>query len=192
MGLSGGSGPRPAYERAAILQPDWSRTELWWIDERCVPPADSRSNYRTIRETLLDGLSRPPSAVHRVRGELSPEEAAREYDSALAGVTLTFALLGVGPDGHTASLFPDAASLDEEKRCAVAAEPGLEPLVPRVTMTRPLLAAAETMVYLVTGDSKSEAVERAFAQPPSPATPASLVRGRRTVAILDRAAASRL
>ena len=100
--------------------------------------------------------------------------------------------MGIGPDGHTASLFPNAPALDEAERRAVAAEAGLEPFVPRVTMTRPLLAAAETMVFLATGEGKAEAVERAFAGRPSPATPASLVRGRRTVAILDRAAASRL
>ncbi len=192
VALSGGSGPRPAYERAGILQPDWGRVELWWVDDRCVPPADGRSNYRTIRESLLDGLSRPPQAVHRIRGELSPAEAADEYDAALSGVTLSLALMGIGPDGHTASLFPNDPALDEAERRAVAVEAGLEPFVPRVTMTRPLLSAAETMVFLATGAGKAEAVERAFARPASPATPASLVRGRRTVAILDRAAASRL
>jgi 6-phosphogluconolactonase len=192
VGLSGGSGPRPAYERVAILRPDWGRVELWWIDERCVPPADGRSNYRMIRESLLDGLARPPAVVHRVRGELPPEEAAAEYDTALEGVTLTLAVMGIGPDGHTASLFPNAPALEETERRAVAVEAGMEPLVPRVTMSRPVLGAAETMVYLVTGEGKAEAVERAFAQPPSPDTPASLVRGRRTVALLDRAAASRL
>src|SRR5437764_14540844 len=69
IGLSGGSGPRPAYERAGILQSNWGKVELWWIDDRVVLPVDSRSNYRTIRESLLDGLSRPPAEVHRVRGE---------------------------------------------------------------------------------------------------------------------------
>ncbi len=192
IGLSGGSGPRPAYERAAILQPDWSRVELWWIDERCVPPADGRSNYRIVRESLLDGLARPPADVHRVRGELPPNEAAAEYDAALEGVALRLAVMGIGPDGHTASLFPNSPELDEGERRAVTAEPGLEPFVPRVTMTRPFLAEAETMLYLVTGEAKAEAVERAFAGEPSPDTPASLVRGRRTIAVLDRAAASRL
>lgn len=192
VGLSGGSSPRPAYERAGILQPDWGRVELWWIDERCVVPADGRSNYRLVRESLLDGLARPPAVTHRVRGELAPEEAAAAYDTALAGVTLSFALMGIGADGHTASLFPGSPALAETERRAVATEAGLEPFVSRVTMTIPALAAAETMVYLVTGGSKAEAVERAFAQPPTPDTPASLVRGRRTVAILDRAAAARL
>jgi 6-phosphogluconolactonase len=190
--LSGGSSPRPAYERVAVLRPDWSGVELWLADERSVPPDDGRSNYRMIRESLLDGLSRPPRDVHRIRGEVAPEEAAGEYDTALEGVTLTLVLLGIGPDGHTASLFPNAPTLDEVERRAVPAEAGLEPFVPRVTMTRPVLAAAQTAVYLVTGESKAEAVERAFAWPPSPATPASLVRGQRTLAILDRAAAARL
>jgi len=192
VGLSGGSGPRAAYERVATLRPDWGRVELWWIDERCVPPADGRSNYRMIRESLLDGLARPPVVVHRVRGELPPEEAADEYDAELEDVTLTLAVMGVGPDGHTASLFPNSPALDETERRAVAVEAGMEPFVPRVTMTRPMLGAAETMVYLVTGEAKADAVRRAFEDAPSPDTPASLVRGRRTIALLDRPAASRL
>ena len=192
IGLSGGSGPRPTYERVGTLRPDWSRIELWWIDERCVPPADGRSNYRIIRESLLDGLARPPAVVHRVRGEAEPEEAAAEYDAALAGVTLDFALMGIGPDGHTASLFPNAPALDETERRAVAAEAGMEPFVPRVTITPPTLSTVRTMVYLVTGEGKAEAVERAFGAPPSPDTPASLIRGQRTIALLDESAASRL
>jgi 6-phosphogluconolactonase len=192
IGLSGGSGPRPAYERAGILRPDWSAVELWWIDERCVPPADGQSNYRIVRESLLDGLARPPAEVHRIRGELEPEEAAAEYDAALQGVDLDLAVMGIGPDGHTASLFPNAPSLDEAERRAIAAEAGMEPFVPRVTMTMSALAAARTMVYLVTGEGKAEAVGRTFSAEPSPATPASLVRGVETIAILDRAAAAGL
>jgi 6-phosphogluconolactonase len=192
IALSGGSGPRYAYERAGILRPDWSRAELWWIDERCVPPSDGRSNYRTIRESLLDGLAREPAEVHRIRGELDPEEAAADYDSALAGVSLDLAFMGIGPDGHTASLFPDAPALEENERRAVAAEAGLEPFVPRVTMTRPFLATARTMVYLATGEGKAQAVQRTFAAEPSPETPASLVRGVETIALLDRAAAAAL
>jgi 6-phosphogluconolactonase len=191
IGLSGGSGPRAAYERAGILRPDWSRVTLWWIDERCVPPADGRSNYRMIRESLLDGLSRPPE-IHRIRGELPPEDAAAAYDAALDGITLDLALMGLGPDGHTASLFPNAPTLDEAERRAVAAEPGMEPFVPRVTMTRPILGEARTMVYLATGEGKAEAVKRAFADEPSPATPASLVRGQQTIVIVDRGAAAKL
>jgi 6-phosphogluconolactonase len=190
IGVSGGSGPRPAYERAGILRPDWSAVELWWIDERCVAPADGQSNYRVVRESLLDGLARGPAEVHRVRGELDPQQAAAEYDAALQGVTLDLAVMGIGPDGHTASLFPNAPALDETERLAVAAEAGMEPFVPRVTLTLPALAAAHVMVYLVTGEGKAEAVGRTFTGEPSPDTPASLVRGVETVAILDRAAAA--
>jgi 6-phosphogluconolactonase len=192
IGLSGGSGPRPAYERAGILRPDWGHVELWWVDDRCVPPADGRSNYRIIRESLLDGLARPPAGVHRIRGELDPEEAAVSYDAELEGVVLDLVVMGIGPDGHTASLFPNAPALEETERRAVAAEAGMEPFVARVTMTRPTLAAAKAMVYLVTGEGKADAVRRAFAADPSPATPASLVRGQQTVVILDRAAAASL
>jgi 6-phosphogluconolactonase len=192
IGLSGGSSPRAAYDRSGIHRPDWGAVELWWVDERCVPPADGRSNYRLVRESLLDGLARPPATVHRVRGELTPDEAAAEYDAALVGVTLSFALMGIGRDGHTAGLFPNAPQLQETERRAVVAEAGLEPFVPRVTMTRPLLGAVPTMVYLVTGEEKAEAVRRSFAAEPSPDTPASLVRGQHTIALLDRAAASRL
>ena len=120
IALSGGSTPRPAYEAAARLQPDWSRVEVWWADERCVPPDDERSNYRLVRESLLDRLDRKPAAEHRVRGELSPEEAADAYDVELRGVVFDLAFLGIGPDGHTASLFPNDPALDELRRRALA------------------------------------------------------------------------
>ena len=193
VAVSGGSSPRPAYERAGALAPDWSRVDLWWADDRCVPPDDTRSNYRLVRETLLDGLSRPPT-VHRVRAELAPEEAADAYDEEIRGVRLDLALLGIGPDGHTASLFPGSPALEEVERAAVSAEAGLEPFVPRVTLTVPMLSAARLVLFLVTGEEKAEAAGRAFGGGPDPATPASLVRSTegRTVAVLDAAAASRL
>jgi 6-phosphogluconolactonase len=193
VAVSGGASPRPAYERAAARAPDWSAVTLWWADERCVPPEDTRSNYRLVRETLLDGLSRPPS-VRRVHGEQSPEDAAAAYDEEIRGVRLDLALLGIGPDGHTASLFPGSPALAESERAAVAAEPGLEPLVPRVTLTIPALSAARLVLFLVVGEAKAEAVARAFGGEPDPAIPASLVRSAegRTVAVLDAAAASRL
>jgi 6-phosphogluconolactonase len=192
VALSGGSTVGAAYRATAARAPDWSGVQLWWGDERAVPPDDERSNYRVVRENLLDLLETPPAAVHRVEGELGASEAARRYDDALADVALDLALNGIGPDGHTASLFPHAPALDERDRRAVAAEPGLEPFVARVTLTPPLFDAAALLVYLVTGAAKAEAVRRAFAEEPSPATPASLVRGRRTIALLDPAAAFRL
>ena len=191
IALSGGSA-RAAYELAAELQPDWSGVELWWVDERCVPPDDERSNYRLVRETLLTRIELREETVHRIRGELAPEEAAAAYHRELDGVQLALALLGIGPDGHTASLFPHAPALEERERRAVPAQAGLEPFVDRVTMTLPLLRAAALVVFLVAGESKADAARRAFGEAPDPGTPASLVRGRRTVALLDEAAAARL
>jgi 6-phosphogluconolactonase len=103
-------------------------------------------------------------------------------------------VLGLGPDGHTASLFPHAPSLRERERLAVAAEPGLDPKVMRVTMTPPMLANAECVLFLVTGEGKADAVRRAFEEPADDATPASRIRARdgQTIAVLDRPAASRL
>jgi 6-phosphogluconolactonase len=190
VALSGGSTVGGAYSRCTALNPDWTRVEVWWGDERAVPPTDERSNFRLAKETLLDRLERPPSAVHRIEGELGAEEAAARYDA--AGVTLDLALNGIGADGHTASLFPAAPALGERERRAVAAEAGLEPFVPRITLTPPVFADTALLVYLVTGAGKADAVRRSFAEPPSPSTPASLVRGRRTVALLDPAAASGL
>jgi 6-phosphogluconolactonase len=191
--VAGGSTPRRAYELAAELEPDWSGAELWWGDERCVPHDDSRSNYRLVREALLERVAAQPRA-HPVETDRPPEAAAEAYDSALAGVELDLALLGLGPDGHTASLFPHAPALAEEARRAVAAEPGLEPWVPRVTMTVPLLCSAKLVLFLAVGDEKAEAAARAFGGPPSPAVPASLIRSSagRTVFILDHAAADHL
>jgi 6-phosphogluconolactonase len=192
VALSGGGTVGRAYELAAELEPDWSKATVWWGDERAVPPDDERSNYLLARKTLLDRLQQPPAAVQRISGELGADEAAREYDRLLDGVELGLALNGVGPDGHTASLFPHSPALGEQVRRAVAAEAELEPFVRRVTMTPPVFATAGQLVYLVTGPAKAEPARRAFAQPSDPAVPASLVRGRRTVAIIDEAAAQLL
>jgi 6-phosphogluconolactonase len=191
VALSGGSTPGPTYEAAARLAPDWSRVEVWWADERCVPPDDERSNYRLVRETLLDRIDRLAAGEHRIRGELPALEAADEYDSELAGVVFHLVLLGIGPDGHTASLFPNDPALEEQRRRAVSV-PRAD--VDRVTVTIPVLNASETVVFLAVGDDKAAAVTRAFGGNPEPATPASLVRSASgtTVALLDRAAASGL
>jgi 6-phosphogluconolactonase len=191
IALSGGSTPRRAYELAAGLQPDWSAVDVWLGDERCVPADDERSNVRLVRETLVARAAHAPR-LHPVETTLAPDRAAGAYDAELDGVELGLALQGLGPDGHTASLFPDAPSLAEREARAVAAPAGLEPWVERVTMTIPMLCAAREVVYLVVGEGKAEAARRAFAEPPSSATPASLVRSAagRTVAIVDRAAAA--
>jgi 6-phosphogluconolactonase len=164
---------------------------VWFGDDRAVSPDHEHSNFRLVREALLSRVEVAPE-VHRIEGELGADEAAARYDAALDGVVLALALNGIGPDGHTASLFPHAPGLEERERRAVAAEAGLEPFVPRVTMTPPVFGAARRLVYLVAGAEKADAVRRAFVEPPSPSTPASLIRGTETVAFLDREAAAKL
>jgi 6-phosphogluconolactonase len=193
LALTGGSTPRRAYELSASLEPDWSRAGVWWGDERCVPPDDERSNFRLADESLLQRLAKPPAEVHRIRGELGPDAAASAYEDELRAARPDFVLLGLGPDGHVASLFPDAPTLDERERLAVPAKPQLEPYVDRVTLTLPVLCA-DDVVFFVTGAGKAEAAARAFAGPPDRNVPGSLVRARSgtTVAVLDGAAAARL
>ena len=145
------------------------------------------------KRTLLDNLERPPRSVHRIEGERGKEQAAAAYERELADTQLDLLLLGVGPDGHVASLFPDAPTLRQRKK-VLAAEAGLEPFVDRVTLSLPVLRSAREILFLLAGEAKADAAARAFAATPSPKTPASLVRSQagRTVAILDRAAAARL
>jgi 6-phosphogluconolactonase len=190
LALCGGSTPARAFELAAAGEPDWSRASLWWGDERAVPPDDERSNFLLARRHLLDRLERAPE-VHRIRGELGAAAAADAYEEELDGLRLDVALNGIGPDGHTASLFPHAPALAERTRRVVAAEAGLEPFVPRITLTVPAFAETTLVVFLATGESKRDAVRRAFAGEPDEETPSSVVRGaERTVVLLDAAAAA--
>jgi 6-phosphogluconolactonase len=204
IALTGGSTPGVAYERAAEAGADWSRAKLWWGDERCVPPDDELSNFGLARRTLLDRL---PAAgeggpeVHRMRGERGPHTGADDYEHELRErlgeqiPRLDVVLLGLGPDAHVASLFPGHETLRVRDRAVVGEEEaGHEPYVPRITLTLPTLCDGRHIVFLVTGESKAEAAERAFDREPSTDAPASLVRpreGRMTV-LLDAAAASRL
>ena len=193
--LTGGSTPRRAYELAAELQPDWSRAEVWWSDERCVPPDDERSNYGMAQAALLARLAVQPAAVHRMRGELGREDGAVQYERELGGLArFDLLLLGLGPDGHVASLYPDQPTLDETERRAIGAEAHLQPFVDRITLTLPVLRAARAVLFLVAGVDKADAAKRAFAGEPSRATPGSLVRAVEgaTTALLDAAAAAQL
>ncbi|HEX2160941.1 MAG TPA: 6-phosphogluconolactonase [Thermoleophilaceae bacterium] len=205
IALAGGSTPRRAYELLAAMDLDWSRCELWLGDDRCVPADHEHSNYKMVSEELVDRLPvcHRPSGWHRIPGELGPRAAADAFEADLRAAFPTDAhlpvfdlvLLGIGPDAHTASLFPGEAALDERERWAVGVEtPGMAPLVPRVTLTLPVLDAAREVVFLVAGADKAEAVARAFGDAPGPDAPASLVRpsnGALTV-LLDRPAATRL
>jgi 6-phosphogluconolactonase len=198
--LTGGSTPRVAYELAAEMDADWSRATFWFGDERCVPPEHEHSNYAMADRALLSKIR--PAGVHRMRGELGPEEGARDYAAQLSeafgdGIPeLDWLLLGLGPDAHCASLFPGHDALGERERSVVGVEtPGMAPLVSRITLTLPVLNAAREVIFLVTGEDKAEAVARAFGGlRPGPEAPASLVRpvqGTLTV-VLDQAAAKHL
>jgi 6-phosphogluconolactonase len=191
--LTGGKTPERAYKEAAKRAPDWNNVEVWWGDERCVPPDHEYSNYGLAKRSLLDRLERGPRAVHRIKGELGKEAAAADYERELDDAQLDLLLLGMGPDGHVASLFPNAPTLRRRKR-VLPAEPGLEPFVDRVTLSLPTLNSAREILFLVAGEAKADAARRAFAQKPGQHTPGSLVRAKqgRTVAILDRAAAAKL
>jgi 6-phosphogluconolactonase len=193
--VTGGSTPRRAYELAAQLEPDWSSVELWWGDERCVPPDDARSNYRLAKAALLDRLEGRPKAVHRIEGELGRDEGSREYRLELTDVdTFDLVLVGLGPDGHVASLFPNFPTLDVTSRDVVGSDAGYEPFVDRISMTLPRLCNTRELLFLVAGADKADAVARALAGEPSRQTPGSLARSTEgaTRAILDRAAASEL
>jgi 6-phosphogluconolactonase len=208
--LAGGGTPRATYELLAgemRADVDWRRVLLYFGDERCVPPDDPRSNYRMVRESLLDPLRLSASMVHRIAGELDPEAAAAEYDARLkqlrreAGTSsgspggskpvpiFDLTLLGMGPEGHTASLFPGSPALAETGRLAMAVEAPAQP-PQRVTLTPPALALSRAIVFLITGQEKAEALAGVFSGAETPAAVVSGLAPSRFLA--DEAAASRL
>ena len=203
--VTGGSTPGRAYEELAralrAAEHDISGATLWFSDERCVSPDDELSNYGLVERTLLgrlEAVGRP--AVRRMDGDLGPEEAADRYEQELRDAgspAFDAVLLGLGPDGHIASLFPDQKTLSESSRLVVGvAEAGHEPYVPRVSLTLPALTASQQIVVLVTGASKAQAVAAAFGPDAEPDrhVPASLLASsaRELVVLLDPAAAAGL
>ena len=202
--LTGGSTPRAAYqhfvEAVQRVGLDLTRSTFWIGDERCVDPEDDRSNSKMIKETLLDPLGDRAPRFARMKGELGPEEGADAYQELLrdAGTPVfDLLLLGIGPDGHCASLFPGQESLCERQRLVVGVpEAGLEPFVPRISMTLPTLVRTRQIVFLAVGESKADAIARAFGPDaePDPATPSSLLvpEAKNLTVLIDEAAASRL
>jgi len=198
--LTGGSTPKLAYEMAARADIDWSEATVWFSDERCVPPESGISNYRMANEALLGRLQKGvrPS-VMRMEGELGPVAGAAAYESLVrehlgAEPRWDLLLLGLGPDSHCASLFPGKPEVEERGRLVTGVElAGMEPQVPRISLTLPALNSARKTVFLVTGADKADAVRRAFGES-DPASPASFVRpgAGELLLVLDQAAAKEL
>jgi 6-phosphogluconolactonase len=201
--LAGGSTPRAAYEHFVREVRDiglnLSATRLWIGDERCVGPDDDLSNFKMIQESLLGPLAGTAApTVQRIRGELGPADGADDYERQLRDAgppEFDLVLLGLGADGHTASLFPQQSSLSERSRLVVGVpDAGREPFVPRITMTLPALSATRQVVFVASGGSKADAVAAAFGpgSEPEPRIPASMLVGEvgRLVVLLDRDAAA--
>ncbi len=172
LALSGGSTPEPVYQRLAQLELPWGSVHVWFGDERAVPPGDPASNYALARRTLLDRAAVPVSNVHRMMGELDPAEAALQYAAELAhwcppGQTpvLDVVLLGMGDDGHCASLFPHTAALDVRMAWVVANEAPVAPRK-RITLTYAVLDAARHVVFLVAGAGKAAMLHEVLEGPP--------------------------
>lgn len=197
VALSGGSTPRKAYARAAELREDWAGVTLWMGDERHVPDSDERSNARMVREQLLTRIPRGALPhFEPVTTSLDLEPAARDYDRRCEAFDrLDLALMGLGPDAHTASLFPHKPALAASGSRAVAVpEAGLEPFVPRITLTFDVFNAARSVVFLVAGEDKADAMVRAFGDDPDPDAPSARVRPSDgdLLILADRAAAAHL
>jgi 6-phosphogluconolactonase len=195
IALSGGSTPKAVYRIASKQVDEWGGAVMWLGDERVVPPEDPRSNYRMAREALGE-----EAHIQRVLTEQGMTAAAGDYEARLRAAlgnlpSLDLALMGLGPDAHTASLFPGKPAVEETRHLVVGVpEAGMEPQVPRVTMTLPVFNAAHDVVFLVSGADKAEAVERAFGPEPDPTSPAARVRPERgrLLVLLDEPAARRL
>ena len=203
LALSGGSTPRPIYQELSARELPWGKIHLFFGDERCVPPDHKDSNYRMAREALIDPLTGrgvlPATNVHRVEAERPPAEAAERYEAELrrffgeAPPAFDVALLGMGPDAHTASLFPHTKALGETKRWVVANR--VEKLnAERITLTYPVLNQARVVMFLVRGADKAEALRRVLEErTPIEDAPAHGVRpAGRLIWLVDHDAASKL
>jgi len=208
LALAGGSTPRAIYSLLAgdgfVRRVEWAQVHVVWGDERCVPPNDARSNYRMAREAFLDRVPIPPDQIHRIRGEEEPHAAASGYERVLrqllgedrpgapaAGLDLV--LLGMGEDGHTASLFPGQGAVHETTRWVAAVYVGAAAMW-RVTLTPVVINAARNVSFVVSGAGKAERVRQVLEAPYDPALlPSQAIapsQGRLTW-FLDAAAAGR-
>ena len=203
LAVSGGSTPRLMFEHLAAGRFDWRRVHIFWVDERCVPPDHADSNYRMLRQALLDPTGIGAGQIHRIEGELQPEEASGRYGAAVSeffqlgeGKFPVFDVvhLGMGADGHTASLFPGSPLIDDQTGIAVAAY-AVSRKSHRVTLLpRPILAA-RTVFFLVAGADKATTLRRVLEGPANPTDlPAQrFARERKDIEwFVDEAAASEM
>ena len=209
LAISGGATPKAAFELLANQkQPwrnrmPWERLDLYWVDERCVPPGDPESNYRMTREALLDHVPLAPAQIHRIEGELKPQAAADKYESELRNSfrlegaqspRFDLVALGMGPDGHTASLFPHTAAIHETSRLATANQvPQMDAW--RVTLTWPVINAARSVFFLIAGPDKAGVLNQVLTGPRDvERLPSQLIRPSSGILtlILDKAAAALL
>jgi len=172
VALAGGSTPRDTYLRlgteALVSKVMWSRVHVLWGDERCVPPDHIESNYRMARETLLDRVPVPAANVHRIHGEDDPATAAGVYEATLRTLLrIDLVLLGLGEDGHTASLFPGGAAVHERTRWVMAARASAASLW-RITLTPAVINAAAEVLFLVSGGAKAGILRRVLEGPRRP------------------------
>uniref|UniRef100_A0A7V4XRQ5 6-phosphogluconolactonase n=1 Tax=Acidobacterium capsulatum TaxID=33075 RepID=A0A7V4XRQ5_9BACT len=209
VAISGGSTPKSTFALLADpaqpyrAQMPWDQLEIYWVDERCVPPEDADSNYRMTRETLLDKVPIPASQVFRMEGERDPVEAAARYESVIRGQfrlegaqgpVFDMLALGMGDDGHTASLFPHTEAIHELGRIVVANH------VPqkqtwRITLTWPVIVEARDLFFLIAGKDKADPLQRVLEGPYDPETlPSQLIQPRsgKLLMLLDKTAAANL
>jgi len=205
VALSGGSTPQEAYSRLSdpmlATKVSWRNVDLFWGDERCVPPEHPDSNYRMARKTMIQKVPIPQANVHRIQGELDPDLAAEAYVEELQSVfgseerpRFDLIFLGLGEDGHTASLFPGSLALRETELWVLAVFP--ETLQTwRVTLTPPVLNAARQLSFLVSGKSKAERLQEVLEGEPQPEPlPAQLIQplNGQVTWLVDKAAAAKL
>jgi 6-phosphogluconolactonase len=209
IAISGGNAPKPVFEALAdpkqpwLARMPWNKIEVFWVDERCVPPTDAASNFKMAREAMLDRVPLTPEQIHRMQGELEPEAAAARYESALrnsfrleGAETPRFDViqLGMGPDGHTASLFPHTPALHELGRLAIANHTNAAQAW-RLTLTAPVINNGAQVFFLIAGADKAQVLKDVFLGPRDPERlPSQLIRPASGILtlLLDRASAALL
>jgi 6-phosphogluconolactonase len=210
IAISGGNTPRKTFELLAnpaerfVKAMPWDQIELYWVDERCVPPDHPDSNYRMTREAMLDKVPLKPEHIFRFEGELDPEQAAARYESTVRGQfrlegaempRFDILALGMGPDGHTASLFPHTEGLHEVNRIAIANHVPQQKETWRVTLTWPVIVEASDVFFVIGGKDKADPLHRVLQGPYDPETlPSQLIQPKsgKVLFLLDKDAAALL